>query len=160
MGERISPALRTLLGEGKIRRSRIARKMVLKEFEGAQKDLETASKSFREHDYKWATIQAYYSLFHAARGLLYNRGFRERSHRGLLAAIRALYPGQLSSTNLQDFSESMRLREEADYGLVYSDDSAREVIENAETFLEKSRKILKQTSTKTLSRGTMKTREA
>jgi HEPN domain-containing protein len=33
--------------------------MVSKELEGAKDDLETAKKSLKAGDYKWATIQAY-----------------------------------------------------------------------------------------------------
>ena len=130
--------------------------MVLKEFEGAGRDLETARKSFNDDDYKWATIQAYYSIFHAARGLLYNRGFREKSHRGLLAAIRLLYSKQLSIASIEDFSEAMRLREEADYGLIYSEESAIDVIESAEIFLGKCRAIVGLTSSRPRSRKSYK----
>ncbi len=157
MGEGLTPGLKVLLDEGKLRRSRITREMVLKEFEGASRDLETARKSFKEDDYKWATIQAYYSIFHAARGLLYNRGFREKSHRGLLAAIRILYSKQLSTGSMEDFSEAMRLREEADYGLAYSEESAIDVLETAEIFLGKCRAIIGLTPSKAKYRKTQKT---
>ena len=43
---------------------------------------------------------------------------------------------------MEDFSEAMRLREQADYGLVYSEDSARVSVEDAESFLEETTKIL------------------
>lgn len=42
-----------------------------KEIETAKADLDTARKTFRGGDYKWATIQIYYSMFHSARALLY-----------------------------------------------------------------------------------------
>lgn len=158
MGEGVTPGLKVLLNEGKLRRARITRETVLKEFEGASKDLETARKSLKEDDYKWATIQAYYSIFHAARGLIYNRGFREKSHRGLLAAIRILYSKEPSAGNMEDFSEAMRLREEPDYGLVYSEESAIDVVESAEIFLGKCKAIIGLTSSKTKSRKTHKTR--
>jgi uncharacterized protein len=116
--------------------------MVAKELEGARRDLEAARKSLRAGDQKWATIQAYYSIFHAARSLLYSKGFRERSHRGLLAALRLLYPGKAVGSLFEDFSEAMLLREQADYGLVYSEDSARIAVEDAEGFLEESSKLL------------------
>jgi uncharacterized protein (UPF0332 family) len=116
--------------------------MVAKELEGARRDLEAARKSLKAADHKWATIQAYYSIFHAARSLLYSKGFRERSHRGLLAALRLLYPGRVVGSMFEDFSEAMLLREQADYGLVYSEDSAQIAVEDAESFLEESAKLL------------------
>lgn len=136
------PALRTLLDQKTIRRARATGEMVAKELEGAHRDLKTARKSLKEGDPKWATIQAYYSIFHAARALLYRKGFRERSHRGLLAALRLLYPGKAVGSMFENFSEAMTLREQADYGLVYSEDSAHIAIEDADSFLEESSKLL------------------
>lgn len=114
----------------------------MKELEGARRDLEASRKSLRMGDDKWATVQAYYSIFHGARALLYNKGFREHSHRGLLAALRLLYPGKDFGSMLEDFSEAMSLGEQADYGLVYSEDSARLAIEDAENFLAESSKLV------------------
>jgi uncharacterized protein (UPF0332 family) len=121
--------------------------MVSKELDGAKNDLETARKSLTAGDYKWATVQAYYSIFHAAKALLYNKDFRERSHRGLLSALKLLYPSRIIGSIMEDFSEAMRLREQADYGLVYSEDSARVSVEDAESFLEETTKILGPSST-------------
>ena len=143
MGERIAPGLRSLLRERKIIRSRISRGMVLKELEASKNDLGAARKSRDEEDYKWATVQAYYSIFHAAKALLYSKGFREKSHRGLLAALRQLYPREIPGSMLDDFREAMELRESADYGLVWSDESATNVLDTAETFLHKVKSILR-----------------
>lgn len=120
--------------------------MVSKELHAAKNDLETAKKSLMSGDYKWATVQAYYSIFHAAKALLYNKGFRERSHRGLLSALKLLYPSKALGTIMEDFAEAMRLREQADYGLVYSEESARVGLEDAESFLEETTKILGRSS--------------
>ena len=103
--------------------------MVSKELDGAKDDLETAKNSLTAGDYKWATVQAYYSIFHAAKALLYNKDFRERSHRGLLSALKLLYPSRIIGSIMEDFSEAMRLREQADYGLVYSEDSRYWVVQ-------------------------------
>ena len=143
MGERIAPGLRSLLRERKIIRSRISKGMVLKELEASKNDLGAARKSRDEEDYKWATVQAYYSIFHAAKALLYSKGFREKSHRGLLAALRQLYPREIPGSMLDDFREAMELRESADYGLVWSDESATNVLDTAEAFLHKVKSILR-----------------
>lgn len=74
--------------------------------------------------------------------MLFAKGFRERSHRALLAALRLLYSGKTIDSMLEDFSEAMTLRERADYGLVYDEDSARIAIEDAESFVEESAKLL------------------
>lgn len=68
-----------------------AKNLVAKELSQAAADLSTARESIENDNYKWATIQAYYSMFHSARALLYSKGFRERSHYCLIVAIRSLY---------------------------------------------------------------------
>jgi uncharacterized protein (UPF0332 family) len=116
--------------------------MVAKELKGSESDLATAKASYEAGDHKWATVQAYYSIFHAARALLYNRGFRERSHRGLLKALAELYPRNTLLDMLVVFEESMSLREDADYGLIYSEHGAGDALEDAEVFFERSKMIL------------------
>ncbi len=142
MGETVSPVLRKLLKERRIIRSRTSSRMVAKELKGSGSDLATAKASYEAGDHKWATVQAYYSIFHAARALLYNRGFRERSHRGLLKALAELYPRNTMSGMLVVFEESKNLREDADYGLVYSEQGAGQALEDAKVFFEESKMIL------------------
>jgi len=143
LGETIGPVLSKLLKDRRIIRSRTSSRMVAKELKGSGSDLETAKASYEAGNHKWATVQAYYSIFHAARALLYNKGFREKSHRGLLKALAELYPRNAMSGVLEVFEESMNLREDADYALVYSEQGASEALEDAEIFFEKSKIILR-----------------
>jgi uncharacterized protein (UPF0332 family) len=71
---------RQLLEERRLVRIKPDRKFVLKEIKGAESDLETAKKSLRDGNFKWATIQGYYAIFHDARVLVYGKGFRKKSH--------------------------------------------------------------------------------
>jgi uncharacterized protein (UPF0332 family) len=50
----------------KLLRTRTDRKLILKEMEGAAYDLEKARESLEDDDAKWAIVQAYYAMFHAA----------------------------------------------------------------------------------------------
>ncbi len=115
--------------------------MVAKELKGSRSDLDIARESYNADNYKWTTVQAY-SIFHAARALLYHKGFREKSHRGLLKALAEPYSKDTISDLLEVFEESMTLREAADYGLSYSEEGAKEVLENAQVFLEKASRLL------------------
>jgi len=128
--------------EGRLTRIEIDRKLILKEVEGATSDLEEAKDSLRRKKFKWATVQGYYSMFHSARALLYSKGFREKSHYALLVALRELFKNELAPEILRDFNEAMNLREEADYGLVFSEEAATSTVENAENFLQKAKRIL------------------
>jgi len=94
-------------------------------------------------DFKWATVQAYYAMFHSARALLYSQGYREKSHRALLTALREIFPsGELGNELFEDFSNAMDLREEADYGMTFSETGAEEVVEKARNFIQRVKKIL------------------
>ena len=110
---------------------------------GAKSDLETARKSLQDGNFKWATIQGYYSIFHAARALLYSKGFREKSHYALFVAIRELFRDELDLSLIQGFEDAMNLRQTADYGLTFSEEGAIDVIETAEKFLLTTKEVLK-----------------
>lgn len=119
------------------------RRLVLKEIEGAKSDLAEAKDSFGEGKFKWAIIQAYYAMFHAARALVYSKGFREKSHHALLVALRHLFARELEVEFFESFEDAMDLREEADYRLTFSEEGATSVISGAEKFLNRARSILK-----------------
>ncbi|MDH5391121.1 MAG: HEPN domain-containing protein [Candidatus Bathyarchaeota archaeon] len=132
-----------LLGERRLTKIKPDRKLVLKEMKGAKSDLETARKSLQDGNFKWATIQGYYSIFHAARALLYSKGFREKSHYALFVAIRELFRDELDLSLIQGFEDAMNLRQTADYGLTFSEEGAIDVIETAEKFLLTTKEVLK-----------------
>jgi uncharacterized protein (UPF0332 family) len=143
MGSRISPQLARLLRERKLTRAQISRGVVLKEIEAAQTDLQDAKESLESGKLKWATIQGYYSMFHSARALLFSCGFREKSHHALLLAVRELFPNDLEHSLISRFEEGMQLRQEADYGLKFSETGAIDTIEGAEIMLSRAKQILK-----------------
>ncbi len=62
--------------------------MVKKEIEGSKLDLSSAEESLNDEEYKWASVQAYYSMLHAAKALGLKKGYREKSHYCLLIALR------------------------------------------------------------------------
>jgi uncharacterized protein (UPF0332 family) len=143
MGTRVSFKFKRLLEERRLTRIKPDRKLILKEIEGAKSDLETARKSLRDENFKWAIIQGYYSIFHAARALLYSKGFREKSHYALLVAVQELFGDELESSIIQGFEDAMNLRQIADYGLTFSEAGALDVIKTAEEFLLRTKEILK-----------------
>ena len=115
-----------------------------KELETAKADLETARKTYKEEDYKWATIQIYYSMFHSARALLYAKNLREHSHYCLIAAIKTLYveTKQIPVYCLEDLQEAKNLREEADYYNRWPQAGCEKLLKLAEEFLHKSEGLI------------------
>jgi len=133
-----------LLMERKIQRFRASRETILKELEGAGYDLDTGRRSLDQGDYKWSTVQAYYSMFHSARALLYSKGYREKSHSALLEALMPLFvrTGLLERDYIDDLRDAKDMRESADYGMVFSEEGARTLIINADKFLRKAAETL------------------
>jgi uncharacterized protein (UPF0332 family) len=143
MGNGLNPGLQKLLEERKVVKIRPDIRLVEKELAAAKADLRDAQESFGLKKFKWATIQGYYAMFHGARALLFEKGYREKSHHALLVAIRELYADNIERSLIQEFEHSMYLRQEADYGLKFSEGGARDVIETADKILRKAKAILK-----------------
>ncbi|MDH4272965.1 MAG: HEPN domain-containing protein [Candidatus Aminicenantes bacterium] len=121
-----------------------ARKFALKELTAAGEDLAEARDRFGHRRYKYATINAYYAVFHAARALVYSKGFRERCHYCLAVALEALFvdPDLLSGRYVRMFHNTMASREEADYSGTFSKEGASLGIRDAEEFVRAASKIL------------------
>lgn len=115
---------------------------VLLELESAELDLRSAKKSIENKDYKWATVQGYYAMFRAARALIFSKGFREKSHNCGIIALEELFENELGYKYIEYLKEAKILREKADYESSYSEYNAKDILENAEEFIEKVRKIL------------------
>ena len=134
------------LKERRLLKIELSYRMIEKELEGAKYDLMRAEESLHDGDYKWSSIQAYYSMFHAAKALVLKRGYREKSHYCLLIALKELYvnTGELDQEFADNFEMSMDIRHEADYALTYDEDSAKIAIENARRFLHRTQTLLKK----------------
>jgi len=134
------------LAKGKIKKFSSAKKLAVKELKSSADDLDTALKSFKNGNFKWATIQGYYSMFHSARALIYSKGYRERSHYCLIVALRALFvsEGLLSVSLLEAIQNAKILRENADYENEFSKESARDLLDKARELLNRSKVILEK----------------
>jgi uncharacterized protein (UPF0332 family) len=109
-----------LLSKGKLKKAVFTKDMCQKEYNIGLKDLDSAKKSYEDGNYKWATIQAYYAIFHATRALLY------------------IVPKSAYSA----LERGMNLREMADYKENYSQKSAAYLIEEVISAIEEIQKVL------------------
>jgi len=132
------------LKRGKIKPFSRGPELAVKELEAAANDLARAQKTFAEGDYKWSTIQLYYSMFHSARTLLYYKRFREHSHYCLASAIRVLYVETklLPFPLMEAFQQAKELREDADYYNRWSQEGCRKLLDCAKEFLDKAGEII------------------
>lgn len=120
------------------------KRLVRKELKAAQDDLSEAENRYKNKRYKYATITAYYSMFHSARALIYSKGYREKSHYYLLVALQSLFVenGILDESLIRDFHDAMVLRENADYHGQFSKEGAEVTIESAKAFIKNAKLIL------------------
>jgi len=118
--------------------------MYKKEFRVGEKDLESAKESFENENYKWATIQAYYAIFHIVRALVYKEGYREESHTALKYIFRELYikTKKLPISIYYSLENGMNLREMADYKETYSKIGAENIITSVSKAIEKVKKLI------------------
>lgn len=119
--------------------------MIKKELASAEDDLIEAKDRLKNKKYKYATITAYYSMFHSVRALIYSKGYREKSHYYLLVALQYLFvdKGSIEEELAKDFHNAMILREGADYHSEFSKEGAEACIESAVKFFQKVGLILK-----------------
>lgn len=131
---------------GKLRKFSRGKELVSKELKNAELDLDIAQKSFKDKNYKWATIQVYYSMFHSARALIYSKNYREKSHYCLIEAIRFLFVDkkELNYKIIEAFQKAKTLREDADYYGDFSKSNAKDLIIAAKDFLKTAQNILQK----------------
>ncbi len=121
-----------------------ARHLVAKELNVAHDDLAEAEGGYERESYKWSTIQSYYAMFHAARSLLYSRGYREKSHYCLSVAMRYLFVAQgiLDVALIDDMDDARTLREDADYRAEFSQASADHSVKAARRLIARINELL------------------
>jgi len=141
----MNPEFKDCLRKQKLKKFSRGKALVNKELKSSAEDLKTAKESFNNENYKWATIQCYYSMFHSARALLYSKNYRERSHYCLIVALRIFYgeKGLLSGNLIEGFQKAKALRENADYYDQWSKAGAEALFDLADKFLNISIKLLK-----------------
>lgn len=120
-------------------------RLVTKELGTALRDLEIAKKGLADNQWKWSIIQAYYSMFHATRALIFNLGLNERSHYCLGIALGYHYglSGKFPEDLIDALQTARIMRESADYEDNFSDIGAKKLVSAAERFITESKKILK-----------------
>lgn len=137
MDKRMNQDFKKGLDNKRIVRFEEGKSSIPSEIQAAKDDLAEALDRFDKGKYKYATITAYYSMFHSARALLYSQGYREKSHYYLLVAIRALFVEKdlMKEGLLSEFHEAMVLRENADYNSQFSKEGANSAIKTSKEML-------------------------
>lgn len=118
---------------------------VLLSLKTADRFLEEANGNFKIKYYDVCELLCYSSCFHAARALLFSKGYTERSHVCLIEALFHLFDNdhELNST-LSSFDQLRLSRHNIQYdGALVSEEKAKEVLKFTENFIKAARKRLK-----------------
>ena len=127
-----------------IRKDENAIERVEKSLEISNRFLESARKNLEIEEYEMAEIAAYNAIFHAARALLFRKGYVERSHICLIIALKHLYRDDLELIEYFNAFDRIRLsRHNIQYGGAATDKSEAEYVLNfARKFLETVKGVL------------------
>jgi uncharacterized protein (UPF0332 family) len=137
--------IKTCLSKGYLIKIKPDKELANKELNESSYDLEKAEKAFQEEDYKWSIIKCYYSMFHAAKALLFQLGYIEKKHIAILIVFEELNKeGKLESKFVTNFKASLTAREDADYHYSYSKESAEYELEIAKEFVEEMLRLIKK----------------
>jgi uncharacterized protein (UPF0332 family) len=120
------------------------KQLVKREIDIAKSDLSDAITGYNNQIYKWSTIQAYHSLRHAAKALVYSRGYRVKDHYAMVVAIKVLFVDEnlIGINIIRDFLNAINLREVAEYEAEFSMPGAKAVISAAERMINNAAIIL------------------
>ena len=124
------------LEKGLIKRDPRAYERVESSLKTAERFLHSAERNLEIEEHEMAEIAAYNSAFHSARALLFAKGYVERSHYCLGAALRDLYRGGIVDL-LKTFDKIRLSRHNVQYGGSLVDRNEAEfVIQFAAEFLD------------------------
>jgi uncharacterized protein (UPF0332 family) len=128
--------IESCLREGFLQRVKVEPDLIEKELKEARHDLDGAGRALKEGDFKWSIVKSYYSMFHAARAVLFSLGLRERRHFAIRVVLEDLSAkGKLESRFISDFSAALAAREDADYRYTYSQETAAYLLKVAGDFV-------------------------
>ena len=119
-----------------------------REMNVAEEELSSAHILFEHGKYRDVISRAYYSMFHAARALLLIKGLSPKKHAGTVSMFGKHYvkEGIVDEYYGKALTKAFQMRSKADYNVMYlpSEEEAEEVLELAEEFLEKARRLVEE----------------
>ena len=114
----------------------------------AEESLNEAKILLENGLYRGAISRAYYSMFHSAKALLLTKNISPRKHSGIVRALGLEFVsrGYLEEVYAKSYKYAFDMRQKADYGVefVVSKETAKDLVENAELFLERVKKAVKE----------------
>ena len=134
------------LKKGLLRKTTPSLDQALLSFEKAEIALEDAKANLAEERYDSCTLIAYGAILNAARAILFNDGYREKSHMCAVRYLEAKYLDKLGIETIKLFDAYRETRHEVQYSPAFRADKkqAESIVKFAENFLEQVEEILKR----------------
>jgi len=138
--------LNDCLNRGLIRKIPPSKDKALRSLNKASRWLEEAKKGLDFNLFNSCLVASYSAMFHAARALLFNDGFREKSHYCLVRYLEEMYvnTGKLNRFVINLLDRFRTLRHEDLYELDFSatKDDAEEAVKNAEIIINEIGRLI------------------
>ena len=115
-----------------------------KSLEIAESRILRAKEALKINIFDFVILEAYMSMFHASRALLYNDGIQEKSHYAISVYLKEKYSDKIPIPVLNFLEIHRTERHEAMYGLEYKPEKkdAELALKDAEIFIKEIKKIL------------------
>lgn len=103
-----------------------------REMNASDYDLDSARRDYSYGDYKWATIKAYYSILHATNAFVRIKGVIINHHYCTYLFLEKLASkGEIEARYVEAFRATLHDRMDANYGEIFSKDTAENAITTA-----------------------------
>jgi len=116
--------------------------------EEAENKLAAAKSLFENGFYKDSASRSYYSMYHAARALLLTKDISPKTHEGVIAKFGLEFVKQdiIEKCYSKALAKGKDIREIADYDVIaeITEEEAESVVEDAEEFLERINKAIRE----------------
>ncbi len=140
--------MKKLLELGLLRKIPPCSKKAEESIKTAESWLIEAENNLRNGAFRSCILSSYLAMFHAARSILFLKGFREKSH---FAVARFLEDTFVESGLLErewveilDYYREVRHEDQYSTEFIVSEEEAERAFENAEEFVERMKELLKE----------------
>ena len=133
------------LKKGLLRKTTPSKEQALLSLEKAEMALEDAKANLEEKRYDSCTLIAYAAILNAARSILFNDGYREKSHMCTVRYLEAKHLDKFGMETIKLFDGYRETRHEVQYSPAFRADKrqAESIVKFAENFLEQAEGIIK-----------------
>jgi len=124
------------------------KEQIRNEMDGANENLASAKNMLGIREWEWSHAAAYNAMLHAGRALMFSKGYRPKGHDHHVAVvdfIEAVFSAKIPKAVQDSFDRGRKLRHEFMYDKVgvITPEQARNLVEKAETLVNKTKELLK-----------------